>query len=238
MNTKRLSLPDCSPQSVGLEPQLYEAALRYLFDRPVPEQEDKEWYWDLDDPLFPATPLEWTRIQTVLFARAGTDLAAYSDDQVGIGLYYLVSGGAGDVPFAAIDKSVPLDEAMLMMQAMPSLWRDCFGPRLAALRKPIGDVAGRLDFVCIMWFDVWPTFWNVRDEPRWRDALWQVLDGMLDVPCREVQVAALHGIGHWVKYLQRQDVIDRRIADFICTTDKDDQEIRKYAEAARRGMVL
>lgn len=246
MNTKRLTpakrrrlaqTPDWSPQGVGLPPEMYAAALRYLFDRSVPLAQEQEWYWNIDEPDFEATPLEWTRIQTVLFARAGNDLAAYSDEQVGMGLNYVMSNAVSDVPFAAIDASVPLDEAMRMMQAMPALWRQCIGPRLASLQVPIGASAGRLAFVCYMWFDVWPTFWNVRHEPRWRDAVWHVLREMLDVPCREVQVAALHGIGHCGGDLDRQDVIDRTVEAFIRTIGNDDRELKNYADAARRGCV-
>jgi hypothetical protein len=230
--------PDWTAQGVGLDPLRYAAALRYLFDRPLPQPPAQEWYWNVDEPDFDATPLEWTRIQTVLFAHAGTDLAAYSDEQVGMGLNYVMSNAVSDVPFAALHASVPLDEAMRMMQAMPALWRQCFGPRLASLHVPIGASAGRLAFVCYMWFDVWPTFWNVRHEPRWRDAVWQVLREMLDVQCREVQVAALHGIGHCARDLQRQDAIDRTVAAFIRSIDRRDRELEDYAEAARRGCVL
>jgi len=235
---RRLAAPDWSPQGVGLAPELYAAALRYLFDRPVPAPNEEEWFWHSDEPDFEATPLEWTRIQTVLFARAGADLAAYTDEQVGMGLNYVMSSCISDVPLAATDASVPLDEAMRMMQAMPALWRDGIGPRLAALRVPIGSSAGRLAYVCYMWFDVWSTFWGVRHEPRWRDAVWRVLDEMLDVPCREVQVAALHGIGHLGRDLQRQDVIDRRVEAFIRSVDKDDEELKNYASAAQQGGVL
>jgi hypothetical protein len=246
MKTKRLKpaqrrrltdAPDWSLQSVGLAPELYAAALRYLFDRPVPGPNEEEWFWNIGEPFFEPTPLEWTRIQTVLFAHAGADLAAYNDEQIGMGLYYVMSNCVSDVPFAAIDASVPLDEAMRMMQAMPALWRDCIGLRLASVRVPIGACKGQLAHVCYMWFDVWPTFWSVRHEPRWQDAVWQVLNEMLDVPCREVQVAALHGIGHCGRDLERQDIIDRRVEIFIRSIDNNDHELKDYADAARRGYV-
>ncbi len=77
-----------TPQAsaIGLDETLYASALRYLFDRPVPDKKEKEWFWSMDEEEFQATPLQWTHIQTVLFARAGTDLAPYSDEQVGMGL--------------------------------------------------------------------------------------------------------------------------------------------------------
>lgn len=225
-----------TPQGVGLAPELYAAALCYLFDRP--EGQADAWYWNTDEPDFSATPLEWTRIQTVLFANAGADLAGYSDEQVGHGLNYLMSNGVSDAPFAATDASVPLDEAMRMMAAMPALWRDCIGPRLAHVNAPIGSATGQLAHVCYMWFDVWPTFWHVRNEPRWQAAVWHVLREMLDVPCRSVQVAALHGIGHELHHLNRRDEIDRTVAAFILSIDRNDQNLKNYAQAARQGQVL
>ncbi|PTT90226.1 hypothetical protein DBR42_06420 [Pelomonas sp. HMWF004] len=229
--------PDCSLLGVGLAPDLYAAALQYLFDRPSPAGAHNEWYWDVDEPLFEATPLEWTHIQTVLFANAGADLAAYNDEQVGMGLTYVMNNSVSDVPFAAIDASVPIQEAMRMMHAMPELWRQCIGPRLAGLHRPIGSDAGQLGYACYMWFDVWPTFWNVRHEPSWQEALGRVLHEMLEMPWREVQVAALHGIGHRLRDLDRKDEIANTIVAFIRSIDPNDTELKNYAEAARQGMV-
>ncbi len=229
--------PDCSLQAVGLAPELYAAALRYLFDRPTPECFNQEWYWNVEEPPFEATPLEWTRIQTVLFANAGDDLSSYNDEQVGMGLTYVMNNSVSDVPFAAIDDSVPVQEALQMMYAMPELWRQCIAPRLAEMHKPIGSGGGQLAYVNYMWFDVWPTFWHVRQEPRWQEAVWRVLREMLALACREVQVAALHGIGHKLNYLDRRDEVDQTVKAFIRLIDVNDQELKSYAEAARQGMV-
>jgi hypothetical protein len=242
MKNKRLTSAqrrrlEWTPQGIGLAPELYAAALQYLFDRPVPQGQEQAWYWGVDEPVFEATPLQWTRIQTVLFANAGTDLSAYGDDQVGLGLDYLANNSISDVPFAAIDASVPLNEAMQMMGAMPELWRQCFGPRLAAENKPIGSSAGQLAHVCYMWFDVWPTFFNVRHDLRWQEAVWRVLREMLQMPWREVQVAALHGIGHKLHYLNRRREIDNTVVAFIRSIAPNDTELKNYAEAARQGMV-
>ena len=59
---------------------------------------------------------------------------------------------------------------------------------------------------------------------------------MLDVPCREVKVAALHGIGHLGADLDRQAVIDHTIHRFVRSIDED-EELKNYAKAARNGMV-
>jgi len=229
---------DWTPQALGLEPGRYEAVVSYLFDRPVPQGQGQEWYWDDDLEVFIATSPEWTRMQTAIFANAATDLIAFNDEQVGMGLNYIIDSGKSDVPFAAIEPSVPLQEAMQMMQAMKMLWRDCIGPRMSSVHAPIGSGAGgRLGYVCHMWFDLWPTFYSVQHIPAWRDAVWDVLRDMLTVPCRAVQIAALHGIGHEGGNLDRWPEINAAVDAFLSGLPEDDEELRNYAEAARTGNV-
>lgn len=223
-------------ESVGLDPAVYGAALHYLFDRPVPHKNGQEWYWDIDEPEFDATPLQWTHIQTVLFANAGTDLAPYSDDQVGMGLNHVMSNNAGNIPHMVNDPSVPLADAMRMMRALPTLWSDCLGPRLDTGSSAIGSRSDRLYFVSYMWFDVWPTFWNAQHIPEWQDAMWRVFCEMLAMPSREAQVSALHGIGHEGTRLNRPRELQAHLDAFIRSV-RNDEELKSYAQAAARGMV-
>jgi hypothetical protein len=67
--------------------------------------------------------------------------------------------------------------------------------------------------------------------------MWNMFDAMLSVQCREVQIAALHGIGHVGCDLERQLAIDARILQFCLQTDPADQELLDYAEDARCGRV-
>jgi hypothetical protein len=229
---------DWTAEDVGLDPARYRQLLAEVFDRPLPGASHEEWYWDLDATEPDATPLEWTRFQTVLFANAGTDLAPFDDERVGMGLRYLMDNGNSDVPYAAVDPSVPVDEALRMIATMPGLWRDVFGPRLGHVLRPIGSgTGGRLGSACYMWFDVWPSFHLARDVPGWRDALWTLLASLLAMPWREVQLSALHGIGHNVHHLDRQSDVDAAIAAFVRTVDPADEALRAYAEAARVGRV-
>lgn len=225
-----------SCESVGLDRAVYNEALRFLFDRPVPEKSGQEWYWNMDEPEFEATPPQWTHIQTVLFANAGTDLVPYSDDQVGMGLNHVMSNNAGDIPHMVNDPSVPLAEAMRMMRTLPTLWSDCIGPRLDTEPRKIGSSSDRLYFVSYMWFDVWPTFWNAKHIPEWQDAMWLVFCEMLAMPWREAQVSALHGIGHEGPRLNRPKELQAHLDTFIRNV-KNDDELKTYAQAAARGMV-
>lgn len=225
-----------SCESVGLDRAVYSEALRFLFDRPVPAKSGQEWYWHMVEPEFEATPLQWTHIQTVLFANAGVDLAPYSDDQVGMGLNHVMSNNAGDIPHMVNDPCVPLADAMRMMRALPTLWLDCIGPRLDTAHRKIGSSSDRLYFVSYMWFDVWPTFWNAKDIPQWQDAMWQVFCEMLATPSREAQVSALHGIGHEGVRLNRPKALKAHMDTYIRSVRNDD-ELKTYAQAAACGMV-
>ena len=231
--------PEFTTESVGLDPALYAEALQCLFDRPEPNEQQQDWFWPDEAPEnFTPSPLEWTRIQTILFANAGAHLAPYSNEQVGMGLGYVMGSPASDIPFAVCAFSVPEAEGLAMLKAMPRLWRDCFGPRLATVHAPIGsDKGGRLGYACYMWFDVWPTLWNMRHRQSWRDAAWHVLEELLAMPFREVQISALHGIGHWVNELDRDDDINRSITAFVKRLGNSDNELLQYAEAARSGRV-
>ena len=112
-----------SAAALHLDGARYEAVLRYLFDRSIPDVQHQEWYWQGDLEPFEATPLEWTRFQTLIFANAAVDVRPFSNDQVGMGLTYLMNNGMSDVPYAAISESVPLGEAMRMMRDQ-QLWQD------------------------------------------------------------------------------------------------------------------
>lgn len=228
---------DWSPTGLGLDSARYEALVKYLFDRPVPQGQEQEWYWDDDLEEFEATPLEWTRFQAAIFANSARDLANFSDEQVGMGLNFLMSNAVSDVPYAAIDMDVPLDEALRMLRAMSVLWRDCIGPRMASDQAPIGQGEGWLAYVCYMWFDVWPTYRSAGDAGPWGDAIWDVLRKMLAVPCRAVQIAALHGIGHSGSDLDRWQEIDATVSAFIMSIRGGDEELRRYAHAAKTGDV-
>jgi hypothetical protein len=92
-------------------------------------------------------------------------------------------------------------------------------------------------YVCYMWFDLWPTARIAVEEAQWRQALWQVFDAMLHRPCREVQIAALHGIGHNFDSQDWRGEMERALDAFVRNIDADDAELRNCAHAARSGCV-
>lgn len=226
------------PEQIGLDSAKYEATIKYLFDRPeVSPTIGEEWYWQHDNPEFEATPLEWVQIQTVMFARAGIDLQSYSDEQVGMGLNYLMDNGIGAASSAPTHKTVSFDATLKMIEHFPLLWSECIAKRTRDWRFPIGYNEGRLGYVCYMWFDVWSVPWCMRENARFNRALWSVLKQMLSMDSREVQIAALHGIGHCAVGLGFDDEVEKEVRAFWLGLRSEDEELRSYAKAAAKGMV-
>jgi hypothetical protein len=228
-----------TPEQIGLSAEKYDAAIKYLFDRPESiDMDSTEWCWNIDEPEFVATPLEWVKIQTALFARCGDDLVNFTDCQIGMGLNYIMSNSVSSVPHMPLDKNVMLDDTLLMMKHFPTLWANCIGPRTRHVNCQIGHNTGRLGYVCYMWFDVWALPWNLRHVEEFNASVFSALQKMLRVSSREVQVAALHGIGHLKSDLKLDRDIDNEIARFIKELGNRDEELRFYAMAAQTGMVL
>ena len=222
-------------QSIGLNPELYSQAISFLFDRPVPIENQPEWYWS-DEAEFDATPLEWTRILTLLFQNSGVDLEKFNDEQIGMGLNYIMSNAVSHVPFHPTDATVPLAEAMRMTEVFPLLWRDCISPRTKHVHLPIGTSTDVLGYVCYMWFDVTPMFRLASAVPAWKDALQKTLLAMLELPSREVVIAALHGIGYHIDDLDAKQTASQ-VLNCLKRMDPKDQELIEYARCALKGNV-
>jgi hypothetical protein len=70
----------------------------------------------------------------LIFERCASDLTQFSDEQVVMGLNLLSANYIRDViPEKVLDPNVSLELELelQMMRAMPRLWTDCLGPKLA-----------------------------------------------------------------------------------------------------------
>jgi hypothetical protein len=228
------------PPAVGVADAIYESALKYLFDRPFPSSlnDTDEWYWTTGLEELPVDDVTWVRIQTLIFARCGTDLLPFSNQQVGMGFAYLVNNCFSDVPHAVDSPDVTLADEALLLRALPLVWSDCFAPRFANIVQSEPSADDHLQQVCYMWFDVWPSFWNHRNEPIWQEGVWRTLKKILQLPCEQCQRSALHGIGHERSRLNRNAELDALIDEYLLSVPDSKRDLKEYAHDARRGHVL
>lgn len=214
----------------------YQEWLTFVFRR---ELTDPAWYFDFKEPDFEATAHEFTALITRTFRRSGTDLAQYSNDQVGQGLQYILSNSCSNIIFALRDNQVPLDERMQAVRSIKTLYSDCFNtrctPALGHRSHPSANSA--LNFICYMLWDVSPVAsWERVDR---KDEIYPVVLEVLadaltssNIACVE---SALHGLGHvYHEAPGAADVVRR----FLRAPHVANEALLAYAEQAAVGRVL
>ncbi|MBX6169011.1 MAG: hypothetical protein IRY84_15410 [Thermobispora bispora] len=175
---------------------------------------------------------------TEFLADIGEVTRTYSTEQVTEGLWFLA--GESDLFCDLYDTSVPENLRVRCAATIVQLYNQVFGPRCQnALSN--GDngasVKNRLNSICYMWWDVFPT----RGRPHDPDArtLDEVLLGVMrsalsgkNVACVE---SALHGRGHWQSSYPGE--VENIVRGFLRGQRRIGAPLRDYADAARRGMV-
>jgi hypothetical protein len=99
-------LPMTTPPPPAPSPSpAFEDWLRYVFDRPVPEDSRDAWYWHDDNAAwnYRADPATVVRYLGQLFEGAAILLQPYSDGQVAQGLDYLINNSLSDYMFPLMD---------------------------------------------------------------------------------------------------------------------------------------
>lgn len=205
---------------------LYEAWLRYVFDRPTTTP---SWRWNSDLEDYEATPEEFVGLVGHTFMRSGTDLISFSNTQLSEGLWYIFDPSFAHIGRVLQEETSPLDMRLWAAAQIKHLYRDCFARRcsrtLSHLDEPGGDA---LNLVCYMLWDVSPLI-------SWHDVIRDVLRDALYIPHDACIESALHGLGHCTR---DRETIQTIIAQFLLLTPDLSQKLRRYANAAAGGCVL
>jgi hypothetical protein len=220
----------CRAPSTALPPPARSQApdfarwLRYVFDRPVPEDSSDAWYWH-DDATWESSAGPATVVSYLgrLFDGAAALLQPYSDGQVAQGLGYLINNSLSNYMFPLMDPDVPWGERRCAIRAMYVVFERIFDPRcspqLSHVRTGSEPAINPLNGVCYMWWDVCPLQGHAgptaeedfilateelvdpgpRVDPHAADLEAEIL-GMLERTLTldnvACQEAALHGLGH------------------------------------------
>lgn len=219
-----------------MRPVGYDAWIRYVFDRPTTP---RGWFFDEDDVVLDATPVELVACIGATVEHCRTDLARFSDSQVADGIRYIFDNSCSNVVFALKRREVPFDARRRAIAGLRELYRGCFGPRCVDLEAAGADEgAKRLNAACFMFWDVTPIAGWV-DPPGERDMYEAVLDVLEDALTSANPVcveSALHGLGH---VRLRAGVRVEAIIDAYLARHPDlPPGRREYALAARCGLVM
>jgi hypothetical protein len=136
------------------EPVRYQEFLKFVFDRPEPTSNEDVWYWSEPED-YQASDAEWVALYTHLFTHCGKDLLPFSNIQVGVGLYYLLSTFQNSILNAQEAFVAEASEAQLV-QGIGVLYRDCFNPRCNPAALEDSQRYQPLEYICLMLWEVLP----------------------------------------------------------------------------------
>ena len=217
----------------------FEDWLTYVFDHPVPVDNDQAWYWDLDRDRWDDNAANSVRFMTQAFENAAVVFEPYTDAQLNQGLWFIASHACSNHMFGLLDENVPWPERQRCVYSIHQLFEGCFSRRCSPHLSHVDEPgASPLNLACYMWWDLVPIYGR-PDEPQQAAldaAILQVMESTLQldsIACRE---AALHGLGHWQHaYPERVgEIIDR----FSMTRPQLPEKLRAYMIHAYTGYVL
>jgi hypothetical protein len=214
----------------------FEEWIEFVFARPVREP---AWYWEDNADRWEGTPEQTVELLAETFEQACEALELYDDEQVGQGLWMIAQPACSDIGRTLIDASVPWELRARALDAIFTLFKDCFAVRCSNhLGHFTEDGANPLNAACYMWWEIFPII-PTPDDPAMKAQDERVLSIMartLELPSEACQEAALHGLGHWESAYPEpvHEIIDR----YIWTNRKIRAVLRNYAYAARHGDIV
>ena len=217
----------------------FEEWLAYVFDHPVPTDQDKAWYWNFDADEWDENHTDVVRFLTQAFENAATVFQPYSDAQLDQGLWYIADNSCSNHMFALLDTSIPWPARQRCIYSIHQLYEQCFAKRCSPHLSHLDEAgANPLNGVCYMWWDIIPIYGKPEDPARKEldHAILQVMESTLQldsIACRE---SALHGLGHWQhKYPERVGEI---INNFSMAYRDLPKNLEDYMGNAFTGYVL
>jgi hypothetical protein len=212
-----------------------------VFDHPVTKP---EWYWGPEVANWNLVHERALQFVTQLFGHPADVLRRFSDAQLNQGFWFLL-GANGDAMRGLDDEHLAWELRWRCIRSFSFVFESLFAarctPHLSHLQRadtPGDPGLSALNQVCYMWWDF--DCWCARPEQsthRKIDAAFlEVMRQTLALPQDACRESALHGLGHWhAGYPTETEFI---IDIFLHQSGPIREELREYAQQARRGCVL
>ena len=203
--------------------------LDHWFGKPVVSQYFP-WFHEVPEGIF--QPELVNAYAHRVFVNAPGELERFSDDQIGAGLYLLISDD--DIYLAHPD--VPIAQRQACLLAVADLFRDLFAGRCAQRLSSGAHNHSIINGTCYMWWEImthvaWP---GDPGFERMKQSCLQVMEKSLAIPHIAVQESALHGLGHLVR---DSDAAALLIDRFLAKADGVDPDLLRYARSAACGCI-
>ena len=198
----------------------------FVFDHPVTESSwysDEKWnefWWEKWHTI--VGPKQQLSYVTKLFEDSAILLNGYTPMQIDDGLGMILSGPAE----FAIDR-------LIWNKKLPWLLREkCIDSMVTLFRTLFAKID--VEFSCWMWWDIlreWEH--NERRDPKTKGAIFQALVSILEIPSRNCQMSALHGLNH-IQHTGKE----RLIYKYIESNPNLDEDVKEYAIWAIEGGMV
>lgn len=214
----------------------YEEWVRHIFDPPILDGD--EWYRDEEELVLPETQM--ISFVTKIFSSCATDLQSYSNEQIALGVNYLMNPAFSNYSSLVSDKSIDMSERRDFILSILELYRGCFEKRCDKVLCHTGLETSRLNGTCYMLWDIQPMgqlIYAKRKKDLAR-AIREVFEGILELKNVACLESALHGLGH-AKLMSSEDTqIGEIIENFLKKRGRGlPAELINYAVVARQGRV-
>ncbi len=165
-----------------------------------------------------------------------SDLASYSDWQLGLGMDYIFNNCCSDLSFFLRDGPSGIEDRVAAIKALKVFFEQCLNVRCDKSLGHLSEPGNQLNVFCYMIWDITPlTYCEQNDDKNTiYSAVAEVMEFSLaldNIACIE---SGLHGLGHLQLYYEKAPVIVRK---FIDSNGSSDQRLMEYAKLAVQGLV-
>ena len=217
---------------------LYQTQLDYIFNRSITEP---EWYFSNDNRDYPfdSSDAVFTFFET-LFKNPKQDLAAFSNDQIGLGLNYIFNNSCSNMVYDFRETDVPFVLKIKVLQSLFSIFRDIFELRCEPVISHNSTAKmSHINYICYMFWDITSLTaagdWSKMEIHEYQTALADVMQQSLQLSNLACVESGLHGLGHMVYGSPKIAV--PIIDSYINNGKNKDLRLINYAKSARTGMI-
>jgi len=216
----------------------YREFINYLFDH---EESAGDWRFELDVELGVDAPdIDGETVVLVIrrmFENYDSDMAKFSDWQLGLGLNYIFNNLFSEYSFFLRDGPASLEDRISAILSIKVIFEKCLSKRCVESLGHLSESGNELNDFCYIFWDVTPLSYceGLEHKENILSAVMDVMEYSLTLKNIACVESGLHGLGHLHFYSKKAPRIVRA---FIDSGREMDSRILDYALKAEQGRVL
>jgi len=211
----------------------YQDFIKFLFDR---EECNGDWRFDLEPEEPDLSGEEVVEYVQRMLKNYESDLANYTDWQLGLGIDYIFNNSCSDLSFYLRDGPAPVDKRVAAILALKVFFEKCLDKRCVPSLSHLSEKGNKLNQFCYMVWDITPLTYceETFEKQEIYSAVAEVMKYSLSLDNIACIEGGLHGLGHLELYFEEAPIIVR---EFINSYQGSDKRLLEYARNAEQGYV-